>query len=343
MNIHPLIPLIVSVVSLTAHPLCANNSEKRIKVGLVSGGSGTKGAAEVGVLKVIERSGINIDYIAGTGIGSITGGLHAAGCRSASLNSILRSLEWVMLLSDREKKYKNKLVTVEDGVNYIPGFPISYKNRVKTAHSFGAVRGDNVINLSDSMTHHINSVDFDKLPIPFRCIASDMKHHHEVVFSKGRLPTAMRAGMSIPETFKPELTGNVNSSDRVMLNNLPVDAVRGTGADVVISVGLTHKKRKAKNFSLKEDTSIGVIPDRAVSRPDLVKYNADQNDADVYINPDSNGYNAGSFNARKISKMIEIGEKAGKKTFNTLKRSRKESILPQNDENSHTRHWNDCR
>lgn len=323
MNKYLLILLLVVSTNLLSMPSGAHSGKKRLKVGLVLGGGGAKGAAEVGVLKVIEKSGIPIDYIAGTSIGSIIGGLYAVGYRSAQLDSMFRSQEWITLLSDRNADNKDKPITRKNGVTYLFGFPLSNKNNSEIAHAFGAVRGDNVIELLDSMTHRMDSVDFDKLPIPFRCVASDMKHQREVVFSKGRLPIAMRASMSIPGAFKPVRIDSTNLYDGGMLNNLPVDVVREMGADVVIAIDLTQNKRKTKDFSLKETTGIGGILNWVVSRPDLIKYNTNRYNADVYINPDLEGYGAGSFNPEKISKMIEIGEKAGNKAFHSLKMLKK--------------------
>ena len=105
----------------------------RPKVGLVLGGGGAMGAAEVGVLKVIEEVGLPIDYIAGTSIGSIIGGLYAVGYRSAQLDTLFRTQEWLSLLTDRDESLKNNPFEEKDGTYYVFGFPISSsKNKKKT-------------------------------------------------------------------------------------------------------------------------------------------------------------------------------------------------------------------
>ena len=96
----------------------------RPKVGLVLGGGGAKGAAEVGVLKVIERAGIPVDYIAGTSIGAVVGGLYAAGYTATELDSMFCQQEWLTLLTDRRNDIAGELYQVKDGVTYIFGFPI---------------------------------------------------------------------------------------------------------------------------------------------------------------------------------------------------------------------------
>ena len=125
----------------------------RPKVGLVLGGGGTKGAAELGALKVIEELNIPIDYIAGTSIGAILGGLYATGYRAEQLDSLFRSGLWMT---------------------------------------------DNVLELLERLTETDEWIDFDELPIPFRCVAVDFDTQEEVVFRNGHLATAMRASMAIP-------------------------------------------------------------------------------------------------------------------------------------------------
>ena len=153
--------LTLSLLFVVAIAQCAFSQDaQRLKVGLVLGGGGAKGAAEVGVLKVIEEVGLPIDYIAGTSIGSIVGGLYALGYRSAELEKMFRSQEWLNLLADREQRHEGKVISEEDGVVYVLGFPVSRKNSKKEDPNFGAIRGDHIVELFDSITGMKDSVDF---------------------------------------------------------------------------------------------------------------------------------------------------------------------------------------
>lgn len=245
---------------------------KRLKVGLVLGGGGAKGAAEIGVLKVIEEVGIPIDYIAGTSIGAVNGGLYSVGYRAAGLDSLFMNQEWLNL--------------------FVSG---------------------NITETLDEKTGISDSIDFDDMPIPFRCVAVNIKGNKEVVLRSGHPALAMRASMAIPGVFKPVKIDNMTLVDGGMMNNLPVDVVKAMGADVVIAIDLTQKKHESRGFSLKKKTGIGGILDWAVSRPDWRKYNENRKAADIYINPDLKGYGTMSFNKSKIAEMIDIGYETGNK------------------------------
>lgn len=252
------------------------------KVGLVLGGGGAKGAAAVGVLKYVEKSGIHIDYIVGSSIGAIIGGLYSVGYRSQQLDSLFTNMDW-------EKFFSGSI----SGTQQISDVFASW------------------INLPDS-------IDFDTLPIPFRCVAADINTTQEVVLSKGYLAKAMRASMAIPGAFKPVKWGEMLLVDGGMMNNLPVDVAKEMGADIIIAIDLTQNKHEDRTFSLKETLGIGGVLDWLVSRPDWKKYNKNRKMADIYINPNLKGFNTASFSSDDIKKMIRIGEKAGKAAFKDL-------------------------
>jgi NTE family protein len=263
------------VVSL---PLAAQSSESyneyhRPKVALVLGGGGAKGASTVGVLKYVEQSEVPIDMIVGTSIGSIVGGLYSLGYRSEQLDSLFRNQSWLKLFE-------------------------------------GSLMGDSIVRTLRDMTGGVVA-DFDSLPIPFRCVAVDVKKVREVVLSEGDLAQAMRASMAIPVVFKPVTIGDMQLVDGGVLNNLPVDVARDMGADYVIAVDLTVNK----NTDLS-----GLM---SLLRVDLKKYRKNSADVDVYINPKLKGYGAQDFTPAKIAKMITLGEKAGKSALKKLKKLNK--------------------
>lgn len=324
---------IATTLTATVTP-AYSQSPNQLKVGLVLGGGGAKGAAEVGVLKYLEKSGIHVDYIAGTSIGSIVGGLWACGYRAEQLDTLFRSQKWLNLLSDRCGVHGNKVISMENGTIYVMGFPIGRQPAMEKAETgIGAIRGDNIVTLLDSMVAcaplggHVmsngmplsadicDSVSFDDLPIPFRCVATNINGVQEVVLSSGSLPVAMRSSMAIPGIFKSVRIGDMNLVDGGMLNNLPVDVVREMGADIVIAIDLTQNKHEDRSFTLSDlfgNLELGGLLDWVISRPDIQKYNVNRKNADLYINPDLGDFEALSFSAKKIAEMISIGERVGK-------------------------------
>ena len=119
----------------------------RPKIGLALGGGGAKGAAEVGVLKVLEEAGIHVDYIAGTSIGSIVGGLYASGYSAKELETMFQTQEWISLLTDRKASLSNEPYTTVDGVTYIFGFPVIDRN----IGGFGMMRGGKIEEVLDGL------------------------------------------------------------------------------------------------------------------------------------------------------------------------------------------------
>ncbi len=290
----------------------------RPKVGLVLGGGGAKGAAEVGVLKVIEQAGIPIDYIAGTSIGSIVGGLYAIGFRADELDSLFTSQEWLTLLSDRQERHRNKIYQEQDSVGYVFGFPVIRKGKNHSDETFGMVKGDMILQLLREKTGSYDALPFDSLPIPYRCVAVDINKWKEVVLQGGSLSKAMRASMAIPGVFKALKSNNRLLVDGGVMNNLPVDVVRQMGADYVIAIDLTQNKHESRGFSLKDWIGIGGAVDWLVSRPDITKYNNNRKQVDVYINPPLDGYDVASFSNASIREMILIGQRTGKKHWAEL-------------------------
>ena len=179
------------------------------------------------------------------------------------------------------------------------------KNKHPEANGVGMLRGDHIMELIDSCTNLPDSVNFDELNIPFRCVAYDMQNKKEVVMDRGNLPLAVRASMAIPGAFKPVRLNDMVLLDGGLINNLPVDVVRQMGADIVIAIDLTQHKKETRDISV----GIGGLLDWVISRPDLIKYNQNVDSADIYINPILDGYGVTSFNRNSIEVMIDLGER----------------------------------
>ncbi|MDY6270448.1 MAG: patatin-like phospholipase family protein [Prevotella sp.] len=272
-------------------------AQSRPRVGLVLGGGGAKGAAEAGALKVIEEAGVPIDMIAGTSIGSIVGGMYSIGYRSADLDSLFSSQNWLELFG-KELLGKHSIINLLD----------TMVARSPTARM--PWRGEK--------NPYMSPMDFDKLPIPFRCVATDLRTQTEVVLDSGRLAQCMRASMAIPGVFSPVRMDGKVLIDGGAMNNLPVDVARNMGADIVIAIDLTQNKHDDHDESSAFKTGIGLI-DWFLERPDISKYNRNRHDADIYINPNLKGFDAASFTPNDVLEMMKRGEKAARKHWSELK------------------------
>ncbi|MFC2674273.1 MAG: patatin-like phospholipase family protein [Prevotella melaninogenica] len=284
----------------------------RPKVGLVLGGGGAKGAAAIGILKELEREKIPIDYIAGTSIGAIIGGLYAQGYRADDLEKLFRSQNWLALLADRDTTLVGKVYKEEDGVIYVFGFPVRRKADADNNTGFWMLHGDHVYNFLDSLVSR-SPVQRGtvKQAIPFSCVAFDIRRQQEIVLDTGSLARNMRASMAIPGAFKPVQIDTLMLVDGGMGNNLPVDVVRKMGADIVIAVDLQQRKRDDYRSPFGFLKGLGGILDWLAERPDIKKYNVNRTKADLYINPDLGSYGVTDFNAKAIKAILKIGEDAG--------------------------------
>ena len=284
----------------------------RKKVGLVLGGGGAKGAAEVGVLKVLEEAGIPIDYIAGTSIGAIVGGLYAIGYDAADIDSLYRNQDWLFLLSDQVKRESETFLSKEEREKYIVHIPLSKERKVSLPT--GYVKGQNIFNLFSKLTVGYHQVDdFSNLPIPYRCVAVDLVDGKEEVLSSGSLPLAMRASMSIPGVFAPVEWKGKMLVDGGALNNLPVDVAREMGADVIICVDLSTGWKKKEELK-----SASSVVDQLIAMMGQTKYRKNKMEADLYINPSLTGFTAASFQPEAIDTMIQRGELAARQKWEEL-------------------------
>ena len=300
--------------------LAITSQAQRPLIGLVLGGGGAKGGAEVGVLKVLEESGVRPDLIVGTSIGSIVGGLYAAGFSASDLERLFCQQEWLSLLTDRREDLSGEPYRQEGGVTYVFGFPVIDRGDL----SLGVLQGGRVEQVIDSMLATRGCVEFGCLPVPFRCVAASMLDAEEVVLGEGLLPRAIRASMAIPGIFKPVNIDGRQLVDGGMMNNLPVDVARQMGADIVIAVDLQQDKpvnrRQEPNLitDLAGMIGLGPIANWIFSRPDITKYNENRLDCDIYINPPLPDYDASSFGNESMRRMIYIGEQAARQQSERL-------------------------
>lgn len=211
-------------------------SSDRLRVGLVLGGGGARGAAHIGVLRELERMRVPIDAIAGTSMGAIIGGLYAAGMSVAELEELVAEMDWAGAMSDEPDRSDLRFRRKQDARDYPIGLDIGLE-RGRPKLPLGLVQGQKLDLILRNLTVPVSHIkDFDELPIPFRAIASDIETGDMHVMGSGDLARAIRASMSVPAALAPVRIDGHLLVDGGLVGNLPVDVVREMGVDVVIAV-----------------------------------------------------------------------------------------------------------
>lgn len=306
--------LLASLMAMTQ--VCAQYSTqpKRKKVAVVLSGGGAKGVAHIGALKVIEEAGIPIDIITGTSMGSIVGGLYSIGYRADVLDSIVRAQDWNTLLLDREDLSLQRIAEREKQNTYMISTGITLKKNKGLSATGGIIKGKNLHGLFERLTSGYNdSIDFNTLPIPFACVATDMVTFTEYDFHSGVLPQAMRASMAIPAVFTPVRIGGMVLVDGGMRNNYPADVAREMGADIIIGIAVPDEDKSAEDLG-----STTSILKRIVDYNTKNKYEENVSITDVYIPVNTHNYSAASFNSAAIDTLINRGEKAAREHWDEL-------------------------
>lgn len=256
-NVHSAILLTILVIWSGMHSFAANEndepgtSKKRPTVGLVLSGGGAKGFAYIGLLKAIRQAGLQIDYIGGSSIGSIMGGLYALGYDPDSIAKMIRSQNWDNLLKDViDRKY----IAYEEkqyGENTVVTLPIKGKKIVITSSIYKGQEIDLLLNEYFSPAYRTH--DFNKLPIPFLCIGTDLFTGNQVILDKGYLPMAIRASMSIPGYFTPTDYMGYYLVDGGVVNNYPAKEVKEMGAQIIlggdVQSGLADTKEQLSSIT----------------------------------------------------------------------------------------------
>ncbi len=206
---------------------------RRPTVGLVLSGGGAKGFAYIGLLEVIQEAGLPIDYIGGTSIGSVVGGLYAIGYHPDSITKIISSIDWDNLLTD---KIERKYIAYEEkefGEKFIITLPVANKS-LNISPSLYQGQEINLM-LNHYFSPAFKTHDFDDLHTPFLCVGTDLFTGNEVILDSGYLPMAVRASMSIPAYFSPVDYNGYYLGDGGVVNNFPVKDVKARGIDIIIS------------------------------------------------------------------------------------------------------------
>ena len=189
----------------------------RPKVGVVLGGGGAKGASHIGVLKYIEEMGIPVDYVAGTSMGSILGGLYAMGYSPNEMKNLIANINWSEYIGNKldrstmskESRKRNSTTLLNVPFSLESIFDKNPNSKFINSLPSAYVNNSSLVNLfNDLCVGYQEEMDFNDLPIPFACVATNIVTGEEVVLRSGSVPTAMRASMAIPGAFKPvEING----------------------------------------------------------------------------------------------------------------------------------------
>ncbi len=317
-----------SVAIMKMNRRMAEIRKERPTVALVLAGGGAKGASHVGVLRKLEEKGIPIDFITGTSMGGLVGGLYSLGYDAMQLDSLLRNADWDKIMSDNIPPTYYSYERRKNKETYFLNIPFHYSwsdwmdrvspskemesanlvNNMQTIQSSlpeGYLYGLNVYNLLSSMSvGYQDTLDFSELPIPFFCVAADVVTMKEKNWTGGNFLEAMRSTMSIPVYFKPVRTDGMILIDGGTLNNFPSDLARAMGADIVIGVDLN-----TPNTYSDINNAVDVIRN-SMDGAKNATYRAGIRNLDIHIKPDMSGYNMLSFGTEEINDIIDRGYEA---------------------------------
>jgi NTE family protein len=273
----------------------------RPKVGLVLSGGGAKGLAHIGVLKTLDSLNIKVDYIAGTSMGAVVGGLYAAGYSANQLDSIFAALDVNALLQDYTPRESKSFYEKRNDEIYALTLPfINFKLGLPSGLSKGLYN----YNLISRLTKHVSHErEFNKLPIPFLCVATDLETGEQVVLEKGILAEAIIASGAIPTLYNPIEINERILIDGGVVNNYPVEELKSRGMDFIIGVDVQEGLKN--RLQLKEVTTVlSQINNFSM----IEKMDEKRKLTNIYINPDIKGYSAVSFD-----KGIEIIKKGNER------------------------------
>jgi len=219
----------------------------RPKIGVALEGGGAMGLAHIGVLKWFEEHHIPVDYVAGTSMGGLVGGFYATGMSPEEMRALIAGLDWREILSDRtpyeDLSYRRK----EDQRAYPNSLVFGLRGGLSLPEGLNA--GHQIGLLIDRVTlPYYGIASYDEMPVPFRCVATDLVSGKAHVFKDGPLAVALRSTMSIPGAFSPVREGKAVFVDGGLLDNLPTDVVRQMGAEIVIAVHLETGQVEAQNI-----------------------------------------------------------------------------------------------
>lgn len=299
------------LISLSAKAQNETQEKNTPKIGLVLSGGGAKGLAHIGVLKVIDSLGVKVDYIAGTSMGAIIGGLYASGYSGKQLDSVFYEIDFDKLINDDLPRASKAFYERDNSEKYAVTLPFdNLKIKLPSALS----RGQNTYDLLSRLTLHVSDINkFEKLPIPFFCIATNIETGKQLVLETGNLTQSIMASGALPSLFQPVKINEDVLIDGGVVNNYPIDELRAKGMDIIIGVDVQDGLLNRDELTSAPDVLIQINNFRTIKMMETkIKK------TDVYIKPNIKDFNVVSFN--EGDKIIEKGEIATLSKLNTLKK-----------------------
>jgi NTE family protein len=281
--------------------------ESRPRTCLVLGGGGARGAAHIGVLKILERERVPIDCIVGTSMGAIVGGLYASGYSADEIERVLKGINWGEVFKDDPIRGERPVRRKEDELRFVGGVEVGL-DAGGIALPQGFVQGQQLLLLLRRLFQSTWQVEhFDRLPIPFRSVAADIVSGEKVVFAEGDLATAIRASMSVPGAFAPIRVNGRLLVDGGMVDNVPIDEARALGAErlIVVAVGanLLKEDELTSPFAIADQMLTALMQNR--SRAQI----ATLGPRDLFIEPELGNFGSARFDLAPDA--IKIGIAAG--------------------------------
>ncbi len=276
--------LLIFSFILAAVLATAQQPPPRPTIGLALSGGGARGLAHIGVLQWMEENRIPVDFVAGTSMGGLIGAMYASGMSPAEMQQFVEHVNWDEALLSEPSYPQLSFRRKEDRRGYEVAVPLGLKHGLSGPNGFSSGQGVGL--LFDRVAFPYSSIsNFDDLPIPFRCVATDMLEGTPEVLKDGSLAQALRATMAIPGVFTPvELNGKV-LADGGLVNNIPTEVARRMKSDVVIAVDVSTPlggKVVLQSFS-------GVL-DQSISLMTIANDRRDLSEADVIVAPDLGAY-----------------------------------------------------
>lgn len=286
------------------------------KTCLVLGGGGARGAAHIGVIKVIERERIPIDCVAGTSMGGIVGALYASGYTAAEIQGILDSIDWSRTLRDQPPRALAPMTRKRDEMQYLLVGEIGLGKDGKLRMPTGAVQGQQLELLLRRLFLPVSGVEsFDALPIPFRTIATDIGTGEGVVFESGDLALAARATMSVPGVFAPVDYEQRLLVDGGVVENVPLSLARDMGATRMIAVdvgaGLLPREKLTSSLAITLQTLSALMVRRTQEQL------AALGEHDILIKPDLGDIGSASFD--RAMESVPMGQAAAEAALDRLR------------------------
>lgn len=283
--------------------------EERAKIGLVLSGGGGKGFVHIGVLRVLEREKIPIDYITGSSIGSIIGFLYAMGYSVDDLEQIIKEIDWDTIFFEKLDRVDIPMEEKLFSERYIFSLPMeNFKIRLPK----GLISGQKIYGILKKYAWEARGIrNFDNFPIPFRAIATDLATGEPVVIDSGDIVKALNASMAIPSLFRPVEYNGKMLTDALASKNFPVEEVKQMGADIVIGVDIGAPLADVKDLSF-----LGILNQIQAFRGYDFTIN-ERKKVDFLIEPEISTYSPTDFS--KQEELIKVGEESAMKILPSLK------------------------